>query len=578
MKKLLLAPLLLVGALAAPGHAAAGPCGVPDSPPVWIDFATPEVADVFGRPGLVLAASSGDFPARMRTAGAKTIYWDMYLRTRVGTPAAPADPALMEERAQRLFDIAVRQTACSNPPIILNELFGSQLETPWSPSNEQYRANVLAFVRGLAARGARPMLLLSRSPYTGSDAAVAWWRQVAEVADLVPEVYFGGRLLWKEGPILANRRMRTAFRNAVGRFTSIGVPTSRIGLVLGFFTKGSAGGREGLSDEAWFRIVKWQARAARQVAAETKIASVVSWGWAPYSQSPNTLSDTATTVCVYLWAREPGAKLCNGPAAAGPRFNADVSEGQLDLLRGGARCTVDDANLSSGAVAALTRVTGDPAVAFSIAYARAAEAVTKISAVKVAAAERRIVRLRFGGSRGKYLAALRGAGASVSVARAALADELRRQALVPKMRGRASPSEVQAFYLSYPDLLVRLVHAEPAPWWLGYKTQGLALSGVVPQAVFSLPERRAGFVLGLDGSYRVTALDEVQTLGAVPFSLARPAIAAALTTYAKRAAFERWTLARQRGLLPKTLCRSDVMPQPGTIRVTDFMPFLSLDA
>jgi hypothetical protein len=136
MKKLLLAPLLVLAALAAPGYAAAGPCGTPDSRPLWVDFGTPEIADTIGRQGMVLAVSSGDFPARMRTAGAKTIYWDMYLRRRVGTPAAPADPALMEERAQTLFEIAVRQTACQNPPIVLNELFGSQLETPWSPANE----------------------------------------------------------------------------------------------------------------------------------------------------------------------------------------------------------------------------------------------------------------------------------------------------------------------------------------------------------------------------------------------------------------------------------------------------------
>ena len=139
-------------------------------------------------------------------------------------------------------------------------------------------------------------------------------------------------------------------------------------------------------------------------------------------------------------------------------------------------------------------------------------------------------------------------------------------------------SEVEAFYLSYPDLPVRLVRAQPAPWWLGNRPQGLALSGIVPQAVFSLAEGRASTVLGLDGTYTVTALGEVQELGAVPFDQARNAIVAALSIYAKREAFEGWTLARQRGLLPQTMCQLDVMPQPSTIRVTDFMPFLSLDA
>src|SRR5918994_827240 len=410
MKKLLLAPLLLVAALALPGYAAAGPCGLPDSRPLWIDFSTPDVADVFGRPGIVTAVSSGDFPARMRAAGAKTIYWDTYLRRRVGVSANTADPALIEERAGALFEIAARQTACATPPIILNELFGAQLETPWTASNEQYRANVLALVRGLAARGARPMLLLSRAPYTKSESAAQWWRDVAQVADILPETYFGARLLWKEGPILANRRMRTAMRNAIGRLTAVGVPTSRIGLVVGFFTRGTAGGREGLvQDENWFRIVKWHARAARQVAGETKIASVVSWGWAPYSQSARDLADTPATACVYLWARDPGAGFCEGPAVAGQRFDADLSEGQL-VFPGGARCVVDGKPLAASAVAGLARVTGDPSVAFSILYARAAEGVTRVSAVEVAAAERRIVRLRFGGNRARYLAALQSAG------------------------------------------------------------------------------------------------------------------------------------------------------------------------
>jgi hypothetical protein len=577
MKKLLLAPLLLLVALALPGYAAAGPCGLPDSKPLWIDFSTPDVAEIFGRPGVVTAVSSGDFPARMRAAGAKTIYWDMYLNRRVGTPWAPADPGLIEPRAQQLYDIAVRQTECATPPIILNELFGAQLETPWTASNEQYRANVLALVRGLAARGARPMLLLSRAPYTSSESAAQWWRDVAAVSDILPETYFGARLLWREGPILANRRMRTAMRNAIGRLTSVGIPTTRIGLVVGFFSKGTGGGREGLvSDENWYRIVKWHARAARQVAGETKIASIVSWGWAPYSQSARDLTDVPATACVYLWARDPGAHFCDGPAFAGPDFDADLREGQL-VFPGGARCVVDGKALAAGAVSALSRVTGDPSVAFSIVYARAAENVLRISPVQVAAAERRIVRLRFGGSRARYVAALREAGANLAVARDALADELRQRLQAATMSGRVPESEIRTFYSSYPDLVVRPVKADPAPWWLGDRARGLALVGVAPESVFSVPEGKEAVVIALDGSYTVTALGESATLGAVPLAQARHAIVAALTVFARRAEFERWTLARQRGLLPLTTCRQDVMPQPSTIRVTDFLPFLSLD-
>lgn len=576
MKKVGLAVALVLAALALPGHAAAAAaCALPGSKPLWIDFATPDVEPVLAHPGLVLGASSGDFPARMRIAGARTVYWDMYLRRRVGTPWDPADPALMDARAQQLYDIAIRQMDCTTPPIILNELFGAHLETPWTASNERYRANVLALARALAARGARPMLLLSRAPYTGSEEAAQWWRSLAEVSDVVPEVYFGARLLWKDGPILANRRIRTALRNAIGRFTAIGIPTSRIGVALAFYSKGTAGGREGLQpDEAWYEIVKWQARAARQVAGETKIASVISWGWASYSQSERDKEDVHTTACVYLWARDPGAGFCDGPAAAGPGFDADLRVGQL-VFPGGARCVVDGRPISAKAVAALARVTGDASIAFSIAYARAAES-DGISRSRVLAAERRIVQVRFGGSRPAYLAELNQAGASLEIARVALADELRRRDVAAAMSGYVPEAEILTFYSAYPDLLVREVQAKPSPWWLGNRPRGLAVVGLAPETVFSAREGAKSVVLGLDGSYTVTPLGEAGTLGSVPFLEARHAIEVALSNFARLARFEEWSLARQRGLLPLTTCRQDVMPQPSTIRVSDFLPFLSL--
>ncbi|MEX2210790.1 MAG: hypothetical protein WD689_03395 [Gaiellaceae bacterium] len=577
MKKVAFAAALLA-ALVLPGQAAAAdPCVLPSSKPLWIDFATPDVEPTFARPGMLLAASSGEFPARLRAAGARTLYWDMYLKRRVGTPWAPADPAVIEARAQQLYEIAVRQMECTTPVIVLNELFGAQLETPWSASNEVYRANVLALARGLAARGARPMLLLSRAPFTGSESAVQWWRSVAEVADIVPEVYFGARLLWKDGPILSNRRIRTSLRNAVARLTTIGIPTSRIGLVLGFFSKGTAGGREGLQpDEAWYDVVKWQARAARQVAGELKIASVISWGWAPYSQSATEQDDVPATACVYLWARDPGARFCDGPAAAGPDFDADLGEGQL-VFPAGARCVADGRPISAKGVAGLARLTGDASIAFSISFARAAEAVgPSVSLGRVLAAERRIVGLRFGGSRFAYLAALAEADASLNVARAALADELRRRDMAATMSGAVPAAEIEAFYASYPELLVRLVRAKPSPWWLGNRARGLALTGVAPESVFAAPEGTKSVVLGLDGSYSVTPLGEAAELGSVPLAQAREPIRVALSNYARLERFERWTLARQRGLLPLTTCRQDLMPQPATIRVSDFLPFLAL--
>ena len=103
-----------------------------------------------------------------------------------------------------------------------NELFGAGLATPWSPTNAQYRANVLAFLRRLHDLGAQPWLLVNSRPYTAGPAA-DWWRQVTQVAGIVREVYFAAPVIYKQGPILGSRTLRTAFRRAILDFTQIGV-------------------------------------------------------------------------------------------------------------------------------------------------------------------------------------------------------------------------------------------------------------------------------------------------------------------------------------------------------------------
>ena len=105
-------------------------------------------------------------PPQLRAKGAQTVYFDLYLNNRVGTPSKPADPAAIQARADKLFDTAVTSSGCDHPLIAENELFGAQLPTPWTPTTAQYRANVLAFLQRLAERGARPFLLLSNRPYT----------------------------------------------------------------------------------------------------------------------------------------------------------------------------------------------------------------------------------------------------------------------------------------------------------------------------------------------------------------------------------------------------------------------------
>jgi hypothetical protein len=94
--------------------------------------------------------------------------------------------------------------------------------------------------------------------------------------------------------------------------------------------------------------------------------------------------------------------------------------------------------------------------------------------------------------------------------------------------------------------------------------------------VFALPVARWQPVRALDGIYRVRALDAALPLGSVPLEEARPTIAAALAAFARRSAFESWTVARQTSLVDRAICRRDELPEPSAIRLTGYLPFLSL--
>jgi hypothetical protein len=127
---LLLLSFVLAGSAAgAPPRAAtpapyAGQCGIPATQPVWFEFGQPYLQPVFGKPGVVVGTSTGDWPAQMRALGAGTVYFDLNLRNRVGTPTKPTDAATMPDRAQKLYTFAVSQTGCSTPVVVFNELSG----------------------------------------------------------------------------------------------------------------------------------------------------------------------------------------------------------------------------------------------------------------------------------------------------------------------------------------------------------------------------------------------------------------------------------------------------------------------
>ncbi len=346
----------------------------------------------------------------MRTAGAATVYFDLNLKNRVGTTTAPANPSLIPGRVKTFFAFAQQQTGCATPLIVLNELSGPGLVTPWSDNNAQYRADILAFVQGLAALGAHPVLLLPSKPYTGGDAGV-WWQQAAQSAELVREIYVPAPSTWKLGPVLGNRTLRMDYRQAAADLLAIGVPPSRIGLMLGFQTDERAGRPRGA--RAGFGVVpggevavaRRAAGGGRAEAADRVVVGLgdVLAGAAEHGsgQAGHRVRLPVGAVAGAVRRAESGCRRRlrhvphRGPARASSERRA----------RSGRRHADD---LDSMATISLAQVTGDRETAYSALYERLVESArcTVATTGQVLAAERAVIALRFRGSRALYRAAL----------------------------------------------------------------------------------------------------------------------------------------------------------------------------
>jgi hypothetical protein len=565
------------GILAWPGSGSGAlSCGLPEAQPTWIDFADSSVSfwrERFARPGVVIATGGPVLAAEARAAGAGTVHWDMHLRKRVGTPSDPADPALMDTRADALFDYAVSVSGCETPLIALNELWGASLPTPLTPTTERYRANVLRFVSRLAARGGRPALLVSTEPFTGGDAA-AWWRSIAAVSDIVRENYANANVIWRDGPVDGSRRLRMRYRQSAANLLAIGVPASRIGIMIGFQTGPGTGGREGLKPRSrWFDVAKWQALAVRQVAREFKLAHVWSWGWAQRDARSND-PDKTFAACVWLWSRD--TSLCDAPSILGREFDPDLKTGQLRLPPG-ARCVYGSTPLTASSVASLAKVTKDRELALTALVVRAVERERSgISSSDALALEQRIVRVRFGGNVSAYRAALAETGASLAVARGIIGDELRsRDILTGLSAGRVPAVDISRFRATFAPVLARELVVSPAPSWLP-QGRGVALATSAPDIVFRLQTGRRTTVRTVEGVFTVEAVDDTTALAALPAASARPAIVRELQAERRSDAYAAWSLRRQRSAESKLVCERDRLPELGVVDISSYAPFLSL--
>ena len=382
-------------------------------------------------------------------------------------------------------------TGCATPLIAENELFGAQTPTPWSATNAQYRANVLALLQELGALGATPAITIANPPYTGGDAA-DWWREAAQAAILIRQVYFtspGPKGLSQLGPARASRSMRKGMRGLVARFGAIGIPAGRVALELQFQSAPGQGGRQGLQPtSAWLEFVKLEALAAKQVAADTRIEGVWSWGWPSFSVAGND-PDKPAAACVYLWARDP--KFCDAPARRRRRRSTRRSPRARSQLPPGMRCTLGAQTIAKADVGRAAALTGDLGSAATALLERVVlRADEPVDPQTVLAAERAIVRDRFGGSGSRYRAALAAAAPHAQPTRARSSPTGSRATASRSGSGRSRRPRAQVadFLATYAATNVRLVSVDAAGAVARRRSAaGFAVETIAPEQVFSLP-------------------------------------------------------------------------------------------
>jgi hypothetical protein len=530
---------------------------------------------VFARPGVTVASTGAGVAKAQRDAGAATAYWEMSLQSLAGTPGAPVDPASMDAVAASEVQKAQASTACPNPLIALNELLGSETPGPLPAAAQRYRDAVLALMRALAADGATPFLLVPRRfTVTGTE---DWWRQVAQVGWLVPEAYTPATSLWSVGePFLISREIRIGFRDWIGRLTALGIPASRLGLMLGFQSGDPFGGRAGLQPTAaWLAIVKLQSQAGLVVARELALSSLWSWGWGTFASPGSADPDKQAAACTYLWARDPA--LCDAPALGVPGFDPDLVAGAVDLAPA-VQCRYTGGSFSTAELTALT--------AAGVTSANALTALLERSLVRSKAttgptallrAERSVVAGAFDGRRGQYRQFLQVEGATPAVARDAIRDQLLEAKVARGLRvAPITGGDVTAFMKAHAGMRTRTVETVRPVRWLVGQTRGVALPGLAPPAVLAATAGSTVLVHAEDGPVRVHVLASRLALPRAARSKARLAVRALLLAEARRVALRDWLAGAEQAAVDTALCRADDVPLTGRSKLLVRWPQLRL--
>jgi hypothetical protein len=530
---------------------------------------------LFGRPSIAVASTGSGVAKALRDAGASTGYWEMNLQNLVGTPTAPADPATMDAVAAAEVQKAQASTACPNPLIALNELLGSEAAGPLPAPAQQYRDAVLALVRALAADGATPFLLVPRRFTTkGTE---DWWRQVGQVGWLVPEVYTPATSLWSVGdPFLISRVIRVGFREWVSRLSVLGIPASRIGIMLGFQSGDAFGGRAGLQPTAaWLEIVKLEAQASLVVARELALSSVWSWGWGTFATPGSADADKQAAACTYLWARD--ASLCDAPAMAIPGFDPDLTAGAFDLAPA-LQCRYDGGSFATAELTGLTAAGATAASGLTTLLERSiVRTRATIGPTALLRAERSVIAGQFGGKRGQYLQWLQVEGATAAVARDAIRDQLLEAKIARGLRvAPITGADVTAFMKAHAGMRTRSVETVRPVRWLVGQTHGVAVPGLAPRSVLTAATGATVLVHAEDGPVRVRVLGAKVALPKAERSKARLAVRALLLSQARSAALGTLLAGAEQAAVDTALCKADVVPLTGRSKLLQRWPQLRL--
>ena len=573
------AAMVAVLALSAPAALADAPCPVLSATgPLPVEFSDGSVAfrqAVFGRAGVTVASTGVAVAKALRDAGAATGYWEMNLPNLVGTPGAPADPAGMDAVAAAEVQKAQASTACPNPIIALNELLGSDIAGPLPAAGQRYRDAVLALMRALAADGATPFLLVPRRfTVTGTE---DWWRQVGQVGWLVPEAYTPATSLFAVGdPFLISRAIRVGFRQWAAKLTALGIPASRVGLMLGFQSGDPFGGRAGLQPEAsWLQIVKLQSQAGLAVGRELGLSSLWSWGWGTFATPGSADPDKQAAACTYLWARDPA--LCDAPALAVPGFDPDLTAGSV-ALGAAFQCRWDGGSFRIAELTALTNAGVSRAGALTALLERTlARKRTTVGPTAVLRAERSVIASQFDGDRGSYRQFLQVEGATPGVALDVIRDQLLEAKIARTLRvAPITSADVKAFVASHAGMQTRSVEAVRPVRWLVGRSRGLAVPGLAPRAVLTASSGSTVLVHAADGPVRVRILGSRVRLGAASPSSARLAVRGLLLAEARAAALRAWLAGSEQAAVDTALCRADDVPVTGRSRLLARWPQLRL--